>query len=141
MRGAAVDSAEQPTGLVLHDLHCLATGRSDVDGIHSALPARPEPAMRSLAEQTLPDELRDHGWRRTAEDLVVIGGEWQLLRGGTQLRTQDIRVLRVEDRRLDRASEDGGRMADQVGVQRVVAGHQQGQGVPTGSAGTPCLLP
>jgi hypothetical protein len=71
MRRAAVDSAEQTTGLVLHDLHCLPTGRPDVDRVDSAFAPGPEPAMGSLAQRPLPNQLCDHGGRRTAEDVVV----------------------------------------------------------------------
>jgi hypothetical protein len=97
--------------------------------------------VRPFAQRALPHELGDHLRRRLAEDLEVVGSQRQLLRRGTQLRPEHVRVFRVEDRSLHRAPEDRCRMSHQVGVQRVVPRDQQRHRVPTGPACASSLLP
>ena len=62
-----------------------------------------------------------------AEQRQVVLGERQLGRGAAQLRPEHVRVLRVADGRLDRPAEDRLGMVHEVGVQRVVARHEDHQ--------------
>lgn len=54
---------------------------------------------------------------------------------------QDVRVVGVEDRGLHRLVEQGLGVMDEEGVQRVVAGDQDGQRAFPGAAGAARLLP
>ena len=76
-----------------------------------------------------------------AEDRLVVLRQRQLGGGGAQVRAQDVRVGRVEHRRLDRTAEQRGGVVDEVGVQGVVAGDQHGERALTGPPGPAGLLP
>ena len=54
---------------------------------------------------------------------------------------EDVRVVRVEDGRLHGLLEQRLGVVDEEGVQRVVAGHQDGQGTLPGASGPAGLLP
>jgi hypothetical protein len=57
------------------------------------------------------------------------------------VRLQDVRVVRVEDGRLDRRAEDGLGVVDQEGVERVVPGHEDREGRLSRTARAARLLP
>ena len=57
------------------------------------------------------------------------------------MRAEDVGVLRIEDRRLDRLAEDGVWVVNEVGVQRVVASDEHGERSLTRTPGTSGLLP
>src|SRR5262249_31593188 len=77
------------------------------------------------------------GW----EQGEVGGGEGEVGGGAAELGCEDVWVGGGEDRRLDRAAGEGLGGGDQVGVQRVVAGHQGAGGGPAGPARAAGLLP
>lgn len=61
--------------------------------------------------------------------------------GGAQMGGEDVRIVRIQDGRLHGLLEQRLGMVDEEGVQRVVAGHQDGQGALAGAPGAARLLP
>ena len=78
---------------------------------------------------------------RRAEELQVVVGERDFGGGRAQMRGEDVRVVRVEDRGLHRLVEEGLGVVDEEGVQRVVAGDQDRQRALPGASGAARLLP
>ncbi len=141
VRGGLVDGAQQPAGALLDDLDGAAALAPDVGEVGGPPPPGPVPARGPLAEQLRGFQLRQQLCRGWAEEGQVRFGERQLGGGGAQVGGQHVRVVRVEDGRLHRLLEQRFGMVDEEGVQRVVAGHQDGEGA---LAGPPCaagLLP
>ena len=75
------------------------------------------------------------------EDGELLIGEGTLARRARQVRPQHVRVVRVDHRRLGGAVEQVGGVLDQVLVERIVLGHQHGQGGLASPARPPRLLP
>ena len=75
-----------------------------------------------------------------AEVPLVGRRERPLVGGGLQVRPADVRVVQVDDRLLDAAPQEAVRLAHEVLVERVLAGHQHGVAVP-GPAGPAPALP
>lgn len=140
----AADSSTVPSsraGALLDDLDGAAALAPDVGEIGSALPAGPVPARCPLAQQLRGLQLRQQLGHGGTEELQVRFGERELRSGGTQVRGEDVGVVRVEDGRLHGLLEQRLGMVDEEGVQRVVAGHQDGQGALAGASGAARLLP
>ena len=74
-----------------------------------------------------------------AEVGLVGGGQRPLVGRGLEVRSADVRVVEVDDRLLDAASQQAVGLAHEVLVERVLAGHQHGVAVP-GPAGPPPAL-
>jgi len=65
----------------------------------------------------------------------------ELGRRRRQVRRQHVRVGRVEHGGLERMVQQDGRMVQQIGVQRVIAGDEHRYRVAAGPPGSPGLLP
>ncbi len=86
-------------------------------------------------------ELVDDRGCRGPEQCEVVLTQRQLLGRGAQVRSEHVGVGGVEDGLLDRLVEQGLRVGDQIGVERVVTGDQHSEGV-AGVASCPAhLLP
>ena len=75
------------------------------------------------------------------EQLHLFGTDRELGRSEAELRGQDVRVARIEDRCLDRTTEDRFRMVHEIGVERIVTGDEHDQRTLAGPPGPPGLLP
>ena len=107
---------------------------------------RPSPVQYqpdwALAQRSGGDQRVEHGPHGVAAEQRQVGrGQRRLGRGAAQLRAEHVRVGRVQHGRLDRPAEQRLGVVDQVGVQRVVAGHQHAERLPAGPPGPPGLLP
>ncbi len=74
-----------------------------------------------------------------AEVVLVGGGEGPFVRRRLQVRSADVRVVQVDDRLLDAASQEAVRLAHEVLVERVLAGHQHGVAVAGPAGPAPAL--
>lgn len=139
--GGLVDRAQQAARAVLDDLDRLSAPAADVGEVGGPFPARPVPGLRPAAEQLRGLQLRQQVRRRRAEEVQVLFGEREFGCRRAQVRGQDVRVVGVQDRGLHGLVEEGLRVVDEEGVQRVVAGHQDGQRPLSGASGAARLLP
>ena len=105
----------------------------------------PEVAAGPQPEHPPLDQLVEHRpGRPAAEQVQVVRGQMMLGRRAGKVRAQDERIGRIDHCRLHRPVEHRLGMPDQVGVQRVLAGHEDHQGPPAGrtaAARPPGLLP
>lgn len=76
-----------------------------------------------------------------AEELQILFGEGDLGGGGAQVRGEDVRVVGVEDGGFHRLVEQGLGVVHEEGVQRVVAGDEDGECALPRAAGAARLLP
>ena len=90
-------------------------------------------------QQTIRDQRRDHRVSLPGVDLII--GEWQFRCRAEQLRSHDVRIGGVGDHPLHRFAQQRVRVVNEVGVQRVVPGHQHHQCTLAASAAAPGLLP
>ncbi|GAA3052413.1 hypothetical protein GCM10020000_37400 [Streptomyces olivoverticillatus] len=139
--GGGVHGAQQPSGGGLHDLHGAAALAADVGEVGGALTAGPVPGGGPAAEQLARLELGDHAVGLGAEEREVGFGERQLLGCGAQMGGEDVGVVRVEDGGFHGPLEEGLGVVDQVGVQRVVPGDEDGECAPARTARAASLLP
>ena len=65
--------------------------------------------------------------------------EGPLVRRGLEVRPADVRVVEVDDRLLDAASQQAVGLAHEVLIERVLAGHQHGVAVPGPAGPSPAL--
>ena len=138
--GAGVDRAEQPAGDLLHDAHHRARPAQVGQGA-GALGAGPVPARGPSAQPSLGDEVVDEPPGARAEAGQVLGPQRQLGRGREQLGAQHDGVVDVERGHLQRRGDEGVGMLDEVVVERVVTGHEHGEGLAPRSHRSPHLLP
>ena len=117
--------------LVARGAQADAGGGGVRPGPDQAVLATPQPA--ALGEPL--------GLQKTllAEEGLVVGGQRTLVGGGLQVRPTDVRVVQVDDRLLDAASQEALRLAHEVLVERVLAGHQHGIAVPGPAGPAPAL--
>ena len=92
---------------------------------------RPEPPCRTVAQQPLIHQLSQQGRSRFPEEGKVLNRQRQFRRCCTEVRSQHIGVGGVEDRCLHTNVEHRFGMVHQIGVQRIVAGHEGGERVLT----------
>ena len=136
-----VDGADHPAGRGLDQLHRRPARRADVGEVRGPAAVGPEPAARSPAQQAGSGELVDDRPRGRPEGGQVGLDQRRLVGGGAQVGSEHVGVAGVEDRGLQRLAEQRLRVVDQIGVERVIAGHQHRQGVLRPPPGTPDLLP
>ncbi len=139
--GAGVDRSEQAPGSGLHDTHGGPAGAPDVDQVGGPVATRPEPSGGAPPQQVALGQLLEDRRGRGPEEVEVGLAQGELRRGGAEVGCQHIRVVRVEHGRFDRAPENRLGMVHQERVERVVAGHQDGQSALSRASRTPCLLP
>ena len=75
-----------------------------------------------------------------ADERHVARRDGRLVGGGFQVRGGDVRVVQVDDGFFHAASEQALRLAHEVLVQGVLAGHQHGVAVPLPARASPALL-
>ena len=98
-----------------------------------------QPADR-LRSQPAASSACDALGRTRAEQREVVLGQRELLGGGRQVRAQDVRVVGVEHRRLDRGAEQRLGVVHQEGVERIVARDEDADRVAARAAGAAELL-
>ena len=136
-----VHGADHPTGRLLDELEGAAAGGPEVGQVGGPAPIGPEPATRPAPQQARLGQLVEHRTCAGPEQGQVGLHERGLVRGRAQVRTEDDGVVRVEDRRLDRLAQQGLGMVDEIGVEGVVPGHEDGQRVLGSPPGPADLLP
>ena len=126
VRGPGVNGAEEPARRRLDDRDRCAAGAAQVD----VRPALAEPSTTRLGGGAgLPTERQtvDRRSGRRAEEGQVGLGQRQLGGSAAQVRSQHVRVRRVQHGRLDRPAEERFGMVHEVGVQRIVASDEDAQ--------------
>ena len=103
----------------------------------------PEPPGGSGSEQSPADEIVEHNPDRfgRAEQRQVGFGQGQLRGSAAQLRAENVGVARVQHGGLYRPAEDRLGVVHEIGVERIVAGHEHRQCALAGPAGAARLLP
>ena len=129
-----VHRADQPARRLLHHPDRRQAGAAQA-GRGGRVPAHAVPARRAAAQPSRPGEVIDHRPGRRAEDVQVRLGQGQFGGRRAQVRRQHVRVVRVQHGGLHRVPQQDLRMADQVGVQRVVAGDQDRRRRPAAAPG------
>ncbi|QDL75601.1 hypothetical protein DNK48_24880 [Streptomyces malaysiensis subsp. malaysiensis] len=136
-----VHGAQQPPGGRLDDLDRAAARPADVGEVGGALTACPVPRGRPAPQQLALLQLRHQLLGGGPEEFQVGLGERKLGRGRAEVRREDVRVVRVQDGGLHRLPEEGVRVVDEIGVQRVVPGDQDREGPFAGAPSPSRLLP
>lgn len=139
--GCFVNGSEQTAGALLDDLDRATAAAADVGEVGGALATCPVPACRPPPQQLRGFELRQEFGHSRTEERDVVFGERHFRRRGTQVRGEDVRVVRIQDGRLHGLLEERLGVVDEEGVQRVVTGDEDGEGALTRAPGTPGLLP
>ena len=100
----------------------------------------PVPAVAPASQPAVPYQI-DEDRRGAGEQREVGVGEWKFGGGALQVRTEDVRVRRIDHGLLDGSAEHGLRVVNEIRVERIVAGDEHRGGPPPGPAGAPDLLP
>src|SRR5699024_6423196 len=139
-RGLVDRTEELPTSGV-HDLCRRTTRTPDIGKVTCPVIAGPEPASGPFAQQLPRDERVEGLFHRRTEQVRVLPGDREFLRGRTQMWSQDVGVFRVKDSGFHRLTENSFRVVCQISVQGVVPGDESSQGVVPASPRPPGLLP
>ena len=141
IRRTRIHGSEKTSRRLFHHSNWCAADAAQVGKVAGPLRTGPEPSALSASEQTSADQLLQQARSRRAEELEIGVGQRKLSRCGAQVRCEHVRVVRVQHRCFHWSPEQGVRVVDQVGVQRVVASDQHGQRVLTSTPRAPGLLP
>ena len=141
VRGRGVDGADHPAGDGLDQLDRLAAAGADVGQVAGPATVGPEPPRGPAPQQPGLGQPVDGLAGGRAEQRQVGLGQRRLLGGRAQVRPEDVVVGGVEDAGLDRPAQQHLGVVDEVGVQRVVAGHHHAERVLPAATGPADLLP
>ena len=135
-----IDGAEHAAGAVLDHLDHPAADAPQVGKVTRALGPGPEPAAWTGSKEAAHHQGIDNLASARAEHRQVVFGERDLRGGGSEVRSEDIRVARVAHRGFHPGAEDRLRVVHEVGVERIVARDQHGECVTARTSGAPGLL-
>jgi len=114
----------------------------EADGLHGPSPPRVDPSVGGLLHEPLGGQLRqESGGGLAGEGVLPPGVEGQLCHGAQELPREDVGVRQVDDGLLVGLSEEGPGVLHQVLIERVLEGHEHGQGLAVAPARTARLLP
>ena len=136
-RGARrLDRADDLAALGLDHRHRVRRRGAQRDPAGRVALAARQVAPGALAQLAQADQPPRGRLPAVAQELLVAGRQRQLVRGGAQVGQEDLLGLVVQDRRLHRPVQELVRVAAEELVQRVGAGHVQGQAgvAPPGAA-------
>ena len=131
--------AQQSASARLDDGNAAAARPADIHVVVRLQTGSREVPSGAKAQESLCRQCFGHGFGFPCPNLVLCN--WHFGCGTEQLRTNHIGIRRIDHHPLDRFAQQGFRMMDKVGVQRVVAGDQHHQRPLTSSAATARLLP
>ena len=143
VRAMLVGRAQQLTRLADDDRVDVTGSGADVDRAVRGFPPTIVPGLPALHQFFALDHPLDrpHHIGHVSEERELLLTDRQLARRASQVRLQDVRVRRVDHRRLGRLVEQVLGMVHEVLVERIVLRHQHRERVAVPSPRAPGLLP
>ena len=136
-----IHDTDHPAGERIDDVYAVAAHRTQVNRVHSSVQTCPVQPFTALPQHLLPHQHRLHLGQGRAVNRLVGWLQECLLGRSSQMWAHDVRVVRVQHRRLDTGGEDELRVLHQVLIQRVFPGHEDDGGSAPRPPSASGLLP
>ena len=136
---AGLCASQHPTGIGFDDGDAAAGCAADVHVVVRVESGGREIPIPAQSQETLLHQRGDHRFRPPPTHLAFRKGHFGCC--AKQLRTDDVGVRWIDHHLFNRFAEQGFRMVDQVGVQRVVPGDKDHEGALAPPPASARLLP